>query len=203
MEERYGRLVVVRKIKNLYFCACDCGRRRSVAKKELRRKDKRAIKSCGCLQIEAVIRIGHKNTTHGHNNTPTFRSWTSMKSRCKNPNTLEYKNYGGRGITVCDEWINDFSQFLNDMGERPENMTLDRIDVNKGYYKENCRWASIKTQNNNRRNTRYHEHNNELKTLPELSEKFNIDLKLLQRRIRNGRELEKALKSPPGTKKNS
>ena len=77
-----------------------------------------------------------------------------MKRRCLNKNTPKYKYWGGRGITICKEWL-EFENFYRDMGERPENKSLDRIDNNKGYYKENCRWANIEQQANNRRNNRF------------------------------------------------
>lgn len=85
------------------------------------------------------------------NVNPTYNSWSQMLSRCEDPNSTRYKKYGGRGIKVCDRW-HTFTNFLLDMEERPQNTTLDRKNSNKGYYKENCRWATKKQQANNRRN---------------------------------------------------
>jgi len=83
----------------------------------------------------------------------TYRTWCNMKARCNNPKASAYENYGGRGIRVCDEWALSFASFLKDMGEKPNGMTLDRIDVNGNYEKSNCRWISLQMQNNNRRDT--------------------------------------------------
>lgn len=87
---------------------------------------------------------------HGMTHTATYKCWLNMKDRCGNPNTPTYKHYGGRGITVCDRWQKSFKDFLSDMGEKPDNLSLDRIDNNKGYYKENCRWATEQQQRINR-----------------------------------------------------
>lgn len=100
--------------------------------------------------------MAHANTVHGHyinyRRTRTYRSWEAMLGRCRNPKDLAYHNYGGRGITVCVTWFS-FQNFLIDMGECPEGLVLDRIDNNKGYYKENCRWATRKQSGQNTRNT--------------------------------------------------
>lgn len=105
------------------------------------------------------ICLGKKTSTkHGHTTknsvSPTYNSWANMVSRCHKPYSAKYKNYGAKGIFVCDEWRNSFADFLKDMGERPPNTTIDRIDGTKGYSKENCRWALLKEQQRNTKATR-------------------------------------------------
>jgi len=91
----------------------------------------------------------HGHALHGII-SPTYRTWEAMKARCNNPNATAYRRYGGRGIVVCERWQNSFLNFLEDMGERPPSRTIDRIDGGKGYFPENCRWATLKQQNDNR-----------------------------------------------------
>jgi len=115
--------------------------------------------------------------------------WRDMKSRCQNPKNTAFKNYGGRGISVCDRWMN-FDNFLSDMGPRPGNLTLDRIDNNKNYEPENVRWATRKQQNNNTRANRLVEYNGKKQTVSQWSEELNISRATILDRLNNGHSVE-------------
>lgn len=115
-----------------------------------------------------------------------------MLQRCNNPNQKHYKNYGGRGITVCERWLK-FKLFMEDMGVRPDGMSIDRIDNEKGYYKDNCRWTTRKTQQRNTRSNRLISFNGEIKTLAEWAEIKKLGYSTLQTRIWRGWSVERAL----------
>lgn len=123
---------------------------------------------------------------------PTFGSWKSMMYRCYNPGDKCFSLYGGRGITVCDRW-HDFYLFLEDMGLRPEGYTLDRIDPDGNYGPDNCRWATLKEQGRNRRNSRRIEFNGETKTLVEWGELYGVAPEAISRRILRGWSVEKSI----------
>lgn len=103
-----------------------------------------------------------------------YSSWQTMKNRCSNHNDPKYKNHGGKGITVCDKWIQSFMWFFIEMGDRPENKTLDRIDNSLGYYRDNCKWSTMKEQNNNKDNNVILTYNGESLTVSQWAEKLNI-----------------------------
>jgi hypothetical protein len=152
----FGRLTVIEeagKDKNkcvLWLCQCICGNDVTVRGASLRNGH---TSSCGCLRMDRVM---EEVVTHGHciagKKTPEYTVWASMIDRCYNPNKENYPHYGGRGITVCEEWRENFEQFLSDMGTRPSlEYTLDRIDVNGNYCKNNCRWVTRLIQSRNQR----------------------------------------------------
>lgn len=146
----FGRLTVVsyvgvRDRKAQWACICTCGGS-IVAYGSYLITGRRT--SCGCLQREATSKA---NKTHGMRNSSEYSTWAAMRGRCLNPNDPAWHNYGGRGITICDEWAASFDAFFRDMGRRPHGLTIDRIDNDSGYRKDNCRWADASTQARNRR----------------------------------------------------
>ena len=144
--DRFGRLTAIvfveRKSSVQYWMfECDCGKKKIASVNNVKMGN---TKSCGCLYNEEKNAI-----KHGMEGTRTYKSWAMMKCRCLNKNYTQYKDYGGRGITICKEWL-IFENFYRDMGKRPEGMSIDRIDNNGNYCKSNCKWSTPKEQNNNR-----------------------------------------------------
>lgn len=183
--KRFGRLKVVaflgiKNRKRYWMCKCDCGNEKEVYTAYLNNGKTR---SCGCLLAEIRKVSG---TKHGMANTKTYSSWSCMIQRCTNPKHKGYKRYGGRGIKVCDAWL-DFNEFYKDMGERPAGCTLDRIDVNGNYEKENCRWADNKTQHGNKTNSFKITYNVETHTLSEWARILGIPRNTLNNRLKRGK----------------
>src|SRR3990167_10385613 len=127
-------------------CKCACGTIKKVIVKNLKSG---TSKNCGCVRNKQTIQ---RNTKHNKRFTREWRIWQAMKTRCGNKNIIQYKNYGGRGIKVCDEWQNSFISFYNDMGKSPTGSSIDRIDNNGSYCKENCKWSTPKEQTRNKTN---------------------------------------------------
>ncbi|MFA6790412.1 MAG: hypothetical protein WCR65_02440 [Parcubacteria group bacterium] len=124
--------------------------------------------------------------------SPTYRTWHHMRERCYKKNCKKFDYYGGRGISVCKCW-DKFENFYKDMGEKPKGMTLDRIDNNGNYCKENCRWATYKEQANNKSNNRIIKYNGEKKTLSQFADDFGIKQNTLLYRIKRGWNIKRAL----------
>jgi len=150
--KRFGRLVVIKKVKALdtsssfWECACDCGKTTIASSLHLRESH---TKSCGCLKEER--NKNGINKKHGMSkNNRTYKTWKLMRARCNCKTDYHYKWYGARGIKVCERW-NNYELFLEDMGERPDGQTLDRINGDGMYCKKNCRWATPKEQAVNNR----------------------------------------------------
>jgi hypothetical protein len=158
---KYGRLFVASdagcdKFGNKqWHCICDCGNEKVIIGTNLR---KGLTKSCGCLHKEIAREEGKKTATHGRALTPAYRTWVAMVRRCTKPADQAFWRYGGKGVTVCDRWLNNFENFYADMGDRAEGMTLDRINPFRGYSPDNCRWADSKTQANNTQHKFLKEH---------------------------------------------
>lgn len=189
----FGKLLAITPVREntgkyvSWLCVCHCGNivtRQSNYLKSNRRH------SCGCIG---------KITHHGSCGTREYRIWQGMKTRCTNPLSINYRWYGGRGITVCKSWSKSFEEFYHDMGACPPNGSLDRINNNGPYSPENCRWASHKTQFSNKRNNRLITYNGDTHTIAEWARKLNILPDTISYRINKGWPIERAFQAPTNT----
>src|ERR1700678_1956729 len=199
--QRFGRLLVLEaagldKYKNaLWKCRCECGTVKIIKGSSLRSG---ASKSCGCLQKE---RASETFTTHGHSPlhrrpSRTYRSWQAMKSRCLNESHRAFPDYGGRGITVCERWVNSFENFLADMGECPPSLTLDRIQNAGNYEPGNCRWASRREQQRNMRSNRRLTYNGRTMCAADWAIELGMSDKTFRWRLANWGQTEKLFTEP-------
>lgn len=161
--------------KARWVCSCSCGKALVVFGGSLRAGQQ----SCGCKRKSRL--------THGMSGTKTFSIWRGMIQRCTNNKLESFKNYGGRGISVCDKWLSSFADFYSDMGECPEGYSIERNDVNGNYEPSNCKWIPINHQSKNRRNVAHVDG----KTTPELSKELGIGYNTIRYRIKNGVDLNK------------
>lgn len=174
--------------KPIWVCDCRCGKTGVLVLSVNLQSGK--SQSCGCGKAEANI----ARSTHGMSQSPEYRTWIEIRKRCYNEKHEHYARYGGRGITVCDEW-QEFENFFHDMGRRPSPAhTIDRIKNELGYSKENCRWATRVEQANNRSSNRFYEHGGQSKTLAEWSRELGLNPNTVWRRIhRQGWTIDEAL----------
>lgn len=193
--QTYNMLTIIKKdiskgTKNkYYFCNCSCGNTKSIRFNHLKNG---AIKSCGCSTSE-MIKEG--NTKHGMYNTPFYRVWDGIKTRCNNENDPEYHNYGGRGISYDPKW-EDFIGFYEDMYEEYlEGLSIERIDVNGNYDNKNCTWITMFEQQQNKRNTFYVKYQGKDYVFTNLLRELDLyeDRLLIYKRLKRGWNIEKAL----------
>lgn len=172
------------------LCKCDCGNIKEVRYNDLKRAK---FPSCGCNTSKLASK---RMSTHLKSNDIIYRTWTNMKCRCFNVNDIGYKNYGGRGITICDDWMK-FENFYKDMGDPEPGYTLDRIDNNKNYCKENCKWSNKTEQANNRSSNRIIKYKGFEKTLSEWCRELGLNNAATKYRLdRSNWTIEEAFELP-------
>ncbi len=192
----FGELTVVSEAGRsaggqvMWACQCSCGNQIRVFSHNLRKKQR----SCGCLV----------KTRNGLSGTPEYRAWRNMLARCYNQADISYKNYGGRGVMVCERWKQSFDSFLVDVGPRPASkgdghpeFSLDRIDNSKGYEAGNVRWAKWGKQQNNRRSNRKITHEGEIRTLSEWAAVTGLGRATIAYRLGNGWTVAESLSRIP------
>lgn len=193
--KRIGRLIItgrdmlIKSGRSYYKCLCICGNTKSIRMDHLVKAE---TNSCGCIQREAIIKTARR---HGMSHTATFWTWTRMKGRCSNKKNSSFRNYGGRGIKVCERW-HKFENFYEDMGDKPINKSIDRINNNGNYEPSNCRWADNYQQTNNRRFNVVLEFNGEKMTVSNWARHIDINAKSLYNRIHLGWPTERILTEP-------
>lgn len=178
--KKFSRLTVLsyagkKGASSAWNCVCECGQRRSVTISNLRSG---RTKSCGCF-------AQGRNRTHGKARTPVHRAWLSMRDRCLRPKSSAFVDYGGRGISICKEW-DTFEGFFADMGDPPEGFTIERVDVNGNYNKQNCRWADRTDQARNRRNCKFFTIEGKKVRAKEVAEILGVKYKTIMARIKYG-----------------
>lgn len=196
--QKIGKLYVVEKVgawdRQIWWkCKCECGTEKVMSGATLRRGK---VKSCGCVYRETRREIAHMSIAkekHGDSFARLYFVWQDMKARCGNPNNISFKHYGGRGISVCDEWKSDYLAFKKwslengyDENAKHGECTIDRIDKDGNYCPENCRWAGMKVQSNNRRNTPEATIDGVTATVSEWADKTGLPRSLIYSRYKRG-----------------
>jgi hypothetical protein len=206
--QRFGRLTVlrfveVRRSQSMYACLCDCGQETMARAERLKNGKKR---SCGCLMREvATAVLARGRLKHGFclGGFPRwYHIYLGMVARCTNTAATGFQQYGGRGIRVCDRWLKSPADFLADMGEPPEDLSLDRIDNDGPYSPENCRWATRVEQQNNRRCNRNITHQGKTQSLSEWAREIGLTNATLTKRLRSW-SVDMALTAPVAQNKSS
>ena len=195
--QTFGRLTVIDYVGkrttpgggrfHYWLCSCECGNQKIIDRRNLRSG---VTVSCGCYNVEVVSKA---NRTHGLWQTRIYRIWKGMIQRCYNPKNTGYKHYGGRGITICQQW-RIFEQFYLDMRHPPDNHFIERVDNNGPYSPDNCKWATRQEQVENRRNTKLFEYNGEQKTSPQWAKILGINKTTLYYRLNRGETIANALR---------
>lgn len=193
---KFSKLLVLERIGSVrkncprFKCICECGAYTETDGRHLRSS---STKSCGCFSREMTV---NRTRTHGKSNTTEFRIWSLIKSRCFCNTDRMFKYYGGRGITVSPEWVRSFETFLKDMGNRPLGGSIDRINNNGNYCKENCRWATKIEQANNKRTNKLHTYKGLTLTSADWSRIAGISSQLFYTRMKRGWSFEKTINTP-------
>jgi len=199
--QKFGRLMALEMVPRgpedrhtKWLCQCECGKIIQTRINSLRSGN---TKSCGCYFMDYARKRGAElGATHGLSKHPLFDIWNSMRTRCTRPNDVRYKDYGGRGIYVCERWLESPQHFFDDMGDRPEGGTLDRINNDGPYSPENCRWVSQKVQARNKRSNHLLEFNGSTKPLIDWATELGFSPETIHRRLRVGWSVEKTLSTP-------
>lgn len=200
--QKFGRLTVTsfagsrilsdNKSYRYWHCICECGVTTEVAIGNLRGSS-HSVLSCGCLQKERAAEI---NGRHFKTGTPEYQAWAHMRQRCTNPNSKDFKNYGGRGIGICARW-ESFESFLSDMGSRPTPQhTVDRINNENNYGPDNCRWATRAEQNSNTRQNRWLTFKGRTMTTSQWARFMGVPDTILHKRVCRGWSVERVLTTP-------
>lgn len=194
---RRGLLVALKYIGTMenrharWLCQCDCGNMHEVDGATFLRW---MCRSCGCYR-DKISQESH--TTHGKTNTPEYQVWLGIIKRTEDPTHQSWKNYGGRGLKMCDKWRNSFEAFLADVGLRPsKGHSLDRLNNSLGYFPENCAWKTSVQQARNRRNNHLITYKNETITLAEMTERLGFTKHMLRQRLNSGMTVEEAVETP-------
>lgn len=202
--ERFGRLTVISQHnerskagKLRWVCRCDCGKTCIAVGGSLKTGN---TKSCGCIKTERVVEMGRSKGVHKLSGTRIYNRWRSMIRRCHDPKHIDYPEWGGRGIYVCERWRASVLNFIADMGEPQKGETLDRINNNGPYCPENCRWADANEQSNNRRNSVLVTYKGQTFPVRVWAKRIGVTPVTIRKRLRMNLSIEQVLKAKKTTK---